>query len=179
MASGFSTLIQEIHKIIPSARGEGGAVWKSGAEEHRELIRESMRSSLGGGGFNDSPPRPKDWSVSISHCRSFGGWLAVPRPHRIGFDAEESSRVQVRIVERVCSRQEIAECPDPAYLWSAKEAYFKALEHEQPQTITELTVRDWMPMGSGIFHFAPEKNMRGILIEDAGLYYCACIRVSI
>ena len=178
MAQGFSTLMQKIHKVLPSSRGEGQALWNAKALNHREQIRESMRTSLGGGGFGDSPPRPLDWSVSISHSSTFGGWLAVPRPHRVGFDVELAERIQPRIIERVCSRQEIAECPNPAFLWCAKESYYKALEHEQPETITQLNVTDWKVIGGGVFTFHPEKNISGILVEDAGVYYCACLRVS-
>lgn len=179
MAQGFSTLIQEIQKILPAARGEGQSNWNANVSDHRQQIRASLRASLGGEGFDDSPPRPLNWSVSISHARFFGGWLAVPRPHRVGFDVEVSERIQPRIIERVCSRQEVAECPNPAFLWCAKESYYKCMEHDQPETISQLTVSNWKAMAPGIFTFQPEKNIRGILIEDANAYYCACLRVSI
>lgn len=176
MAQGFSTLIKEVHKVLPTARGEGQALWNAKVIDHREQIRDSIRASLGDSGLSKSPPRPLDWSVSISHSSVFGGWLAVPRPHRIGFDVELSGRIQPRIIERVCSRQEMAECPNPAFLWCAKESYFKALEHEQPETITQLTVTNWTVLGAGVFTFQPEKNISGILVEDTGIYYCACLR---
>lgn len=70
-------------------------------------------------------PKSSDYFFSISHTESFGGY--VQSDQLVGFDIEQSHRVQQKIIQRVSSAAEMASAPGADYLWTAKEAVFKAL----------------------------------------------------
>jgi hypothetical protein len=178
MAREIHSLIERLRALTPEVRGAGELSWGARGKDHRSQIRESLRAELGVEDLEESPPRPADWSVSISHSRREGGWLAVPRPFRIGFDVEELSRIQPRIIERTCTPQEIAAAPNPAYLWSAKEAYYKALEHEQPEAMTQISIDRWSEIEPGIYEFRAKNLERGILIATGESTFAACLIAS-
>ena len=85
-------------------------------------------------------PKTADWSFSISHSDKIGGY--VQSDQMIGLDIERSERVQKKVVERVSSELEMAEAPGTDYLWTAKEAVFKALSLE---VMSQAVVTDWQP----------------------------------
>lgn len=109
----------------------------------------------------NSPPRHSEYSISISHGHEYGGVAITPRPWRIGFDLEESSRVTTKIAERMRAEGD-APAPTPAHLWVAKEASFKCqfLGH-QPTTSTQMVVQEWTPI-------APEKFLFRASPPDSG-----------
>ncbi len=123
------------------------------------------------------PPKSSKWSISISHAAHFGGWLAIPLPMRVGFDVEENRRITPAIVERMSTKQEIAECPNPNYLWCAKESYFKALAQDQPQAITQLTIGNWQQIEPHVFSFAasPHKPGTGWIVAQEPFLFGACL----
>ncbi|MCM2280776.1 MAG: 4'-phosphopantetheinyl transferase superfamily protein [Bdellovibrionaceae bacterium] len=93
------------------------------------------------------PSHPR-FSISISHGRSFGGYVLAPLPLRIGFDLEESARVQPAIADRIRHPSDDP-APSPAHLWVAKEAAFKCLPiDQQPRTSTKIVVQDWTLLGA-------------------------------
>lgn len=151
MTSIFSHLLQTLNAQIGGLRGEGHPQWGSQASDHRDQIRQSIARNLPGLNRTDlsdltdlqKPPRPDGWCVSISHTQNWGGWMAVRRPVQIGWDVELKARIRVSVVERVSSKKELGDAPRPEFLWCCKEAFFKALEDDQPQTIPELTIADW------------------------------------
>lgn len=85
-------------------------------------------------------PKTKDWNFSISHSDKIGGYLQSDQI--IGMDIERSERVQRRIIQRVSTEKEMAEAPGPDYLWTAKEAVFKALSLE---VMSQAVVGKWQP----------------------------------
>jgi 4'-phosphopantetheinyl transferase EntD len=156
MADPFSRLIAELKKQSPlqCLRGQSSQLWGSQHLGSRAAIRGSLQSSQAWSAQDlplisdlSSPPRPFQTSVSISHTHDMGGWLSLPRPGQIGLDIEIVARIEDRIVDRVGSPQELTETPRKALLWGAKEAFFKALEDEQPAVITNLTISDWKVQG--------------------------------
>lgn len=179
MAREILTLIDCLKPLVPGIRGLSAPEWGAHAGDHRSRIRDSLRDTLNiSEGMELSPPRSTDWSISISHSRKEGGWLAVPRPARIGFDIEQIERIQPHIIERTCDRQEIAGCPNPAFLWSAKESLYKALEHEQPQAVTQLKINDWKKLNSNIFSFSSGRGDFGVLVVDEESIFAASLLVS-
>jgi hypothetical protein len=163
MADGFQQLIAHLRDRAPGALGDARAEWGARHHDHqtggRRLIRAGIAAKLKS--FNlspedlfhienlQAPPRPAGWSLSISHAMDLGGWLAVPRPSTVGFDIEDTRRLKLRLIERICTAEEIAAAPDTLLLWSAKEASYRCLEARQPQVITDLTLRSWRPDGAG------------------------------
>src|SRR5205085_2510007 len=105
-------------------------------------------------------------SVSISHTTNFGGWIAVPRPAQIGWDVELAERIKMPIIQRVCSKEEIAEAPRPEFLWCAKESFYKALEDQQPPTIIDLSIAEWTSLAPDMWSFKGygPRNGAGVFI---------------
>lgn len=85
-------------------------------------------------------PKTKAWNFSISHSDKVGGYIQSDQI--LGMDIERSERVQRRIIQRVASEKEMAEAPGPDYLWTAKEAVFKALSLE---VMSQAVVGQWQP----------------------------------
>lgn len=86
----------------------------------------------------DLRPKSNDWNFSISHSDKIGGYIQSDQI--IGMDIERSDRVQRRVIQRVSSEKEMAEAPGPDYLWTAKEAVFKAMSLE---VMSQAVVGEW------------------------------------
>lgn len=94
-------------------------------------------------------PKTAEWNFSISHSDKIGGYLQSDQI--IGMDIERSNRIQKKIIQRVSSEKEMAEAPGSDYLWTAKEAVFKALSLE---VMSQVKIKDWQPTGyAEIFKF--------------------------
>lgn len=85
-------------------------------------------------------PKTADWNFSISHSDKIGGY--VQSDQIIGMDIERSERVLSKTIQRVSSEKEMNEAPGTDYLWTAKEAVFKALSLE---VMSQAVVGDWQP----------------------------------
>lgn len=165
--------------------GRAQRAWGAQNPQAREAIRSSIAQTLVQLEAGDlhmltdlkQHPRPMHWSVSVSHTQEFGGWMAVPRPLQVGWDAELRSRIKKAIVDRVCSADEIEAAPEFAYLWCAKEAFFKSLEDEQPLAIPQLTIVDWKAAGANLWHWRGlgPRNGQGLLVNSPPLIFAACI----
>jgi 4'-phosphopantetheinyl transferase EntD len=180
MADPFSRLIAELkhHPSLQGLRGQCSQTWGSQHTGSRAAIRESLKASQSWSVQDLSlltdlslPPRPFQTSVSISHTHDLGGWLSIPRPLQIGLDIELIARIQDRIVGRISSRQEFAETPLKAMLWGAKESFFKALEDEQPDLVTNLTIGDWKAIGEFTWWkgFGPRNGEGFCFVRDSWL----------
>lgn len=185
MAEPFSRLITALKKQIPGVAGECSGDWGAAVPNARKSVRNSlMTADLG---WNDDDiaaigdlsqvPRPYEWSVSISHTHDMGGWLAVPRPAQIGWDVELKTRIKKSLVKRVCSPVEVGEAPSPLYLWSAKEAFYKALEDDQPAVVTQLTVTAWLAVTSELWSWQGlgPRNGMGLLLDTGAWTMAACL----
>ena len=152
-------------RVAPDFRGEVRPDFGAGTEGHRDAIRGHLARVLG---VTDptvtnlsAPPELNHWSVSITHTLDRGGWLAVPKPRRIGFDLEVRARVREATVRRMCSPEEVARVGDLALLWSAKEALFKAMAKGQPATLSQLKIAEWTTEGA-LIHFVSDGGARGM-----------------
>lgn len=110
---------------------------RMGIVESNVLSKEENEKLL------DLKQRPKtaDWNFSISHSDKIGGYIQSDQI--IGMDIERTERVQKKIIQRVSSEQEMSEAPGSDYLWTAKEAVFKALSLE---VMSQVVVTDWQPV---------------------------------
>jgi hypothetical protein len=185
MADPFAQLIIHLRALEPGVRGQAGREWGADYPNYRRLIRASIAETFTDWRREDltllkdlaQPPRPHNHSVSIAHTRDFGGWLAVPRPARIGWDAEVKSRIHPRVIERVCQPAEIEQAPQTAYLWPAKEAFFKALEDEQPEVLHRLTVAEWNRLAPGAWTWKGlgGREGGGVLLDSGVWIFAACL----
>lgn len=92
-------------------------------------------------------PQASRGYFSISHCKSVGGFSYSEKPH--GFDVEETRRISVDVLKRICTSDELQEVGDhPEYLWVAKEAGLKAFSStwktaENPLLVSDLVCTEW------------------------------------
>jgi hypothetical protein len=156
VADQFQRLIDKVREFHPSVLAVAGT-----GTIDRNIIRASL--ALGLPHLTDDEkalmldlnhrPSLPDWSISVSHSPVYGGWVAIERPWQIGFDLESLPRIQPATVARIAAPDEIAASPDTRFLWSAKEAYFKALETYQPLTISELKIGEWELKGENFWTY--------------------------
>lgn len=185
MADHVSGLVERLRQRNPELRGALSSAWNSTEPQHRLLIRNSIRQTLGLNGskfdhLSDLQQRPTvaGWSISVSHCPRAGGWLALRDPAKLGFDIELRERIQSRLVNRISTEGELNRCPYPGLLWVAKEAYYKALAPHQPKTVTELYIDSWCSLGDEEYSFAGRNGFRsgqGFVSSAEGLLVSVCI----
>ena len=78
-------------------------------------------------------------SISLSHCNHLGAFLFVfDKTLSIGLDIEWAQRVTNRLVDRISSKEEVQQTPQPSLLWTAKEASLKCFSNEK----TSLFLKD-------------------------------------
>ena len=180
MAGGFQRLIHLVHQHVPEIRAHGTSLWGAKEAGYRDLIRASIKEVLQpeeNVADLTRPPKSSKWSISVSHAPHFGGWAAVPLPERIGFDVEENRRISPAVIERMSTPQEIKDCPNPSFLWCAKEAYFKALAQDQPQAITQLNISDWVTVENDFYSFKamPHRPGQGWVLFVEPFVYGICV----
>ena len=74
------------------------------------------------------PPQSPQAAISISHCRTWAGFIFKSDPNPpLGLDIEQKSRITKKLVSRISRREEVEGTPSCAFLWGAKEAAFKAV----------------------------------------------------
>lgn len=126
------------------------------------------------------PPQISPLFASISHTSVCGGYVISRTP--IGFDIELSTRVSERALARIASDDEMLKLSDhklsPAYLWTAKEAAFKAissLKGEKLSVISQLQVGNWQKLSSQVETFSvlnlqnfSNRSGVGVSIEESG-----------
>ena len=117
--------------------------WSAQTSNHRGLIRQALGARYGED-FSalDVRPKPKSENVSISHCRSLGGFACCANHFSIGFDVEELARVREQVIVRVSTVAERREAPSLGALWTAKEAAFKALS-DHLELISDVVITGW------------------------------------
>ena len=188
MLEPFPRLLAELQKLSPSVQGKCSEEWGAGTPSSRLWIRQSLSASLPGLAPEeqaaitnlDMPPRPRAWSLSVSHTPGMGGWVAVLRDHQIGWDVERKVRISPNIIQRVCQADEVTGAPHGSFLWCAKESFFKALEDFQPLTLPELTITNWQSTGPDLWTWTGlgPRNGKGVLIDSEPWLLAGCLIVS-
>jgi phosphopantetheinyl transferase (holo-ACP synthase) len=148
MAHDVLGILNRIQQFESRAVGEFNEQFAAATGDFRKRIRQSIRERLSPETESlmnlDLLPTLPDWSISISHCQSLGGWIAIPKPNGIGLDIERLDRITTKVVNRIAQEGELDNIPDPLLLWCAKESYFKALGPAQPIAITQLRIEKWV-----------------------------------
>ncbi|MGZ3722184.1 MAG: 4'-phosphopantetheinyl transferase superfamily protein [Bdellovibrionales bacterium] len=191
MAQPFSRLISEFNKhavatnLNALVHGQAAETWGARNHNSRTAIRESLKNSFSDWNSDDyealkslsEPPRPFTRSVSISHTHDFGGWMAIARPAQIGWDVELKARIKDSIIERVCVPEELDLVPHKYLLWGAKEAYYKALEDEQPAVIQQLKIDEWKSLAPGLWSWRGlgPRNGEGLVLDSEPWTLAACL----
>ena len=104
------------------------------------------------------PPKLQDIAISISHCRTFAGFIFELSPHTsLGLDVEQKSRITHKAVEYIAGQKELSRAPSPAFLWGAKEAAFKAIHSpEQKTPLSHIRIDNWclLPQNDRAYSFS-------------------------
>lgn len=133
---------------LSEAKIELRSEWGSASPNHREKIYQQL-----------ALPQQEILShlnLSVSHTLDVGGYLRVKfMPHQkgvVGFDVEQISRIQPRIVQRMqFDEAEFSKAVSAAALWTAKEAVFKSFRGpKQPLLLSDIQISDWQQKS----HFA-------------------------
>lgn len=139
--------------------------WGAHNPEHRQKMREFLRiqaqppqpatpqSSQDPLVFPEPLTRVGEKYCSLTHTLKRG--LIALDSFPVGIDLEENSRVQARVVARIASSaKELERMPNPAALWTAKEAAFKALySFTQPPVMSQLEIGGWRESQDGLIFF--------------------------
>lgn len=97
-------------------------------------------------------PRLSKGDVSLSHCPKFQGLMISQKDGCIGFDIEDPDRVTSELALRVSDEEQLQRAPNPAILWVAKEAAFKALSKSHgARLLSEISLNQWIPLTEGFF----------------------------
>jgi len=148
VADDFQGLIQALKKLAPKIVMELSPKYASNASDYRSKLRVALHERFQEArllDLNIVPELPSGF-VSISHCRTLGGYALSKYP--VGFDIEESSRVEWRFLERMWNPKD-EKGPTAALHWCAKEAVFKGLGAQQPAVISDIGIHAWKPQGAG------------------------------
>jgi hypothetical protein len=149
------------------------SLWNSSNKDHRQQIRAALSteteqdlSSL------ENRPNPPGYQLSISHCPAAGGFILIGDfSGTLGFDLEQTSRAEARIVQRVSTPEEMHKAPHPALLWCAKEAGFKGESHRPGMTvISQVRCRDWREFSLKTECEKPESSASST--KDLRLFEC-------
>lgn len=138
--------------------------WSSRHEGHRQAVRNEVLRAFQLRGWSlphhllepGSLPSVDDPPMSVSHCPLAGGFaLTAPSTNvSIGYDLEATERVTAPIVSRISEPDELATAPDPASLWVAKEATFKALPRSiQPLVTSQIEIVGWLTLAQNFYRF--------------------------
>lgn len=184
MAVGFQRLIQHLDPSL-QPRGRMSPDWAGSDLAHRLMIRQDIVAQLPGLTPSEKTqlvdlnqrPQSERWSMSVSHTRSHGGWLALRQPMNVGFDMEMRSRVHGQLLGRMATPEERALAPLPALLWPAKEAVFKAIPAAcQPPVITAIELTAWVALGSDLYQFSANVPGYGFATQDETLLFTVFLR---
>lgn len=147
--------------------------------DHRKRIREAIFAN-----FPDSPgvldlgllPELNGASVSISHTQTLGGYALSPGLTLIGFDLELTSRISSSQLQRVSRYQpESKASPGPEFLWTAKEASFKAVAVSLGlRVLADVVILNWVKEDDASYFFEAE-HFKGVA-WSAGDYTYAISR---
>lgn len=119
---------------------------------------------------------------SISHTDGLGGYILTQNPNtKVGFDIEVIDRVRPELARRICNTEEEFQLArNPASLWAAKEASFKALKGPyQPVVVTEISIGSW-EIPSSQYETCRINNLhkfnlsvaKGIVLLKSGFVFC-------
>lgn len=131
-----------------------------GGDQSRKDFRKLLKDLLKSNGLHEEGdyadllllPQHSQVAISLSHCRDAGliGWAT--KPSRLGVDVEQWERISEVIINRVAPAAEVAACPQPRLLWSAKESVFKS-QSDTVKLISSVEVFDWQVLESNRWSF--------------------------
>lgn len=181
MADAFQRLIERVardHARTPTPLQFHAAVspeWSTRAPAGRDALYQdcarALRLNADEAQYLTQKPkgvRPDlaRWCLTISHTDDLGGWAVVASPHVIGLDIEIRARVAPATIARVSLPAELAEAPEPTYLWAAKEACLKSLTPDgQVLVLSQIVIGGWRHE-DGVYLFNSRTRDAGYLTAD-------------
>lgn len=116
----------------------------------------------------DILPETDEYSISISHCPSYSGFACIKKPLSIGIDIESAERMKAPLIERISSAEERAKLLTPSYIWSAKEAAWKACQKTHSiEVMSQIETCEWRQVKPHTLQFKVQFN--GKKLDGIGL----------
>jgi phosphopantetheinyl transferase len=157
-------LTDVIHKQLgPSINIELSPNWGSNNLDHRQLIRENIKSQLSEYlnlptlDLNNRPRlNTRNGTLSISHSKTLGGYV-YSLTESLGLDIEQIQRINDRIVSRISTSEEFKIGLSNAELWTIKESSFKSISNSgiKPdiKTVSEIIINKKTPIKTDLIEF--------------------------
>ncbi|MFN7904878.1 MAG: hypothetical protein ACK5P5_06805 [Pseudobdellovibrionaceae bacterium] len=148
--------------------------WASTQDQYRQKIRQYIFDTV----HSDEKIlelHERPWilgrGLSISHNRICGGFMTSSEHQHIGFDMEINERLHVANISRYSvNKNESAQAPTAACLWTAKEAAFKAIpKSDQPNVIGQIEIGDWNQISAHLFTCRMIRIKNKIVMDSLGL----------
>lgn len=127
-------------------------------ENHRTTLRQhliqelqSVTNQLDVDQLLDLNRRPQtdDYSISVSHSPNSSICAFIDSHFSIGIDTEIKTRIKPPVISRIAKESEVKLCPQPEFLFCAKEAAWKALNHSlNISTISQIETTNWLKLES-------------------------------
>ena len=135
--------------------------------ENPNLMRMELRKYLSKklkGPFNGDPldlnipPSHTEYSISISHTSKVAT-VFYSKSHHIGFDIEETDRIEESLIRRVSSKEEQEKFSKEKsiHIWSIKESAFKAFSQKENSSIrvmTDVTIHSMETLDKGVYVYS-------------------------
>ena len=174
-------MIERVRSILnlPEVQLHTDRAFGSKTPDHRMRIRESIFALYPASPaiLNlDQLPNLQGVSVSISHTQTLGGYALSPGLAMIGFDLDLTSRISSSHLQRVSRyQQESKASPGPEFLWTAKEASFKAVAVSLGlRVLADVVILNWVKEDDASYFFEAE-HFKGVA-WSAGDYTYAISR---
>jgi len=150
----------------------------SGVDEYRQIIRKVIIQCLKERNIPvtvelmdlTEPPTDPSVGISLSHGKTCSIFAIDWKNRPLGIDVESPSRITDRLVERVADAAEMEACPDRQFLFSAKEACWKAINKSMNvATISNVQTSEWEKLNDHVFQFSAQ--VEGKSVPGRGYVY--------
>ncbi|MEM7646002.1 MAG: hypothetical protein AAF203_03745, partial [Pseudomonadota bacterium] len=153
---------------------------KSTQANHRKELRQQLQTiiqrrepSINFDGLSDLSKRPvlPGYSMSLSHCPLGSGFCLFPDDQvQVGFDLEQKSRLNPKLIERVSTQIERNQSINPLFLFTAKEAAWKAVNKPLSLlTISDVHTTSWRLIEPNWYTYQIERD--GQLVDGLGFVH--------
>jgi hypothetical protein len=158
-------LISAIEKKFPKITFAIKEDFSASTPDNRVKIRQAISDKTKHEDVHDLKSRPllPNQFVSISHCKSLGGFALADHP--VGLDIEETQRVELKNALRIQNIHDDMNFPHPAALWAAKEAVFKSYVKDQPDVLTQVSIKGWERESEGCYTFSCKSGLGRVFLS--------------
>jgi phosphopantetheinyl transferase (holo-ACP synthase) len=133
------------------------ALYKTLSDTRYRTVDESTILNL------EKLPSVTGMSISISHSKQGAAFAFSYSSMAIGIDIESPERINDSLIERLSSEEERKGCPNPRWLFTAKEACWKATNLEfKIETVSQIETYGWTTLNPNMLQFSAKTEKKQI-----------------